>query len=392
MTAFNQTTRFVKRKSRRWGSSFLLVVAGLSISIILLRLLHCYWFPFKCYKKDARVVDQVKAAIAKTQNKQLEKDKRKAKKVINFASSGTTTLSPDISLPTFSTIPPTLRTNQTFTPKPVNSAQSMSFSSDQVNNQRTPSKNFHSTHVPTLIHNETVHSIVSDRFNPLSPRKGRAENVSPEYVDPSQNDGMLTRVRSSGGITSNEKRDKKKQGKPKYKVAVRRKNFMIANSTRAAVKHSLSSRLNVNELLREASEPRRELVAATFRERQSKLDIDPFRDGWKTVNITGDHLPGSGLTLRMYSAYSDDRTGQGMGPSKVVRIQGVAGWPLIDRQAQLRCLFRHTDGSFSETRVYAIPLPEHFNLPLTSVFISCMTKKRPGNRGKPKKLVTKLSA
>ena len=390
MTAFNQTTRFVKRKSRRWGSSFLLVVTGLLISIILLRLLHCYWFPLKCFKKDARVVDQVKAAIAKTQNKQPEKEKRKAKKVINFASSGTTTLSPDISLPSFSTIPPTLRTNQTFTPKPVNSAQPMSFSSDQVNNQRTPSKNFHSKHVPTLIHNETVHSIVIDRFNPLSPRKGRAENVSPEIVDPSQNDGMLTRVRSSAGITSNEKRDKKKQGKAKYKVAVRRKNFLIANSTRAAVKHSLSSRLNVNELLREASEPRRELV--TFRERQSKLDMDPFRDGWKTVNITGDHVPGSGLTLRMYSAYSDDRTGQGMGPSKVVRIQGVAGWPLIDRQAQLRCLFRHTDGSFSETRVYAIPLPEHFNLPLTSVFISCMTKKRPGNRGKPKKLVTKLSA
>ena len=173
-------------------------------------------------------------------------------------------------------------------------------------------------------------------------------------------------------------------------MAVRRKNFLIANSTRAAVKHSLSSRLNVNELLREASEPRRELVA--FRERHSKLDMDPFRDGWKTVKITGDRVPGSGLTLRMYSAYSDDRTGQGMGPSKVVRIQGVAGWPLIDRQSQLRCLFRHTDGSFSETRVYAIPLPEHFNLPLTSVFISCMTKKRPGNRGKPKKLVTKLSA
>ena len=386
MTAFNQTTRFVKRKSRRWGSSFLLVVAGLSISIILLRLLHCYWFPFKCYKKDARVVDQVKAAIAKTQNKQPEKEKRKAKKVINFASSGTTTLSPDISLPTFSTIPPTLRTNQTFTPEPVNSAQSMSFSSDIVDNQRTPSKNFHSKHVPTLLHDETVHSIVIGRFNPLSPRKGTAGNVSlTEIVDPSQNDGMLTRVRSSGGITSNEKRDKKK-----HKVAVRRKNFMIANSTRAAVKHSLSSRLNVNELLREASEPRRELVA--FRERHSKLDMDPFRDGWKTVNITGDHVPGSGLTLRMYSAYSDDRTGQGMGPSKVVRIQGVAGWPLIDRQSQLRCLFRHTDGSFSETRVYAIPLPEHFNLPLTSVFISCMTKKRPGNRGKPKKLVTKLSA
>ena len=47
---------------------------------------------------------------------------------------------------------------------------------------------------------------------------------------------------------------------------------MIANSTRAAVKHSLSSRLNVNELLREASEPRRELVAATLRELLVKME------------------------------------------------------------------------------------------------------------------------
>ena len=109
----SKSQRFVKRKSRRWGSKFLIIV--MTISLVTLLAVQSWISTSSQTNRERRVIiDKVKAAIARSNNK--KRTELLSWQSLNTTSS-TSTLDPDGSMSPLQTVTPKSKPGMFASPK-----------------------------------------------------------------------------------------------------------------------------------------------------------------------------------------------------------------------------------------------------------------------------------